>query len=109
MARVLIIADTHCPGMRRGYIDFLKRIADDYAVNRIVHIGDLVDWASISFHEKSPALSNAVKEFQTANDANKTSSPYVVPTPSNEPLPNAAECLDCGEHHVDCSCCPGEG
>ena len=66
MARVLIVADTHCPGMRRGYIDFLKRIADDYSINRVVHIGDLVDWASISFHEKNPALSNAVKEFQTA-------------------------------------------
>ena len=56
MARVLIIADTHCPGMRQGYVDFLKRVADRHAVTRVVHIGDLVDWASISFHEKNPAL-----------------------------------------------------
>ena len=66
MARVLIIGDTHTPGMRCGYVDFLKRIADDYSVNRIVHIGDLVDWASISFHEKSPALRNAAHEFKAA-------------------------------------------
>lgn len=66
MARVLVIGDTHCPGMRRGYVDFLKRVADRYSINRVVHIGDLVDWASISFHEKSPGLSNAVTEFGTA-------------------------------------------
>jgi len=66
MARVLIISDTHCPGMRRGYVDFLKRIADNYSVTRIVHIGDLVDWNSISFHEKHPSLSNAFAEFQKA-------------------------------------------
>lgn len=66
MARVLVIGDTHCPGMRRGYVDFLKRIADSHGVNRVVHIGDLVDWASISFHEKSPALSNASREFEHA-------------------------------------------
>lgn len=66
MARVLVIGDTHCPGMRRGYIDFLKRVADSYSVNRVVHIGDLVDWASISYHEKSPSLSNAVAEYDRA-------------------------------------------
>ena len=66
MARVLIIGDTHCPGMRNGYVDFLQRVADTYDVNRVVHIGDLVDWASISFHEKSPALNNASREFETA-------------------------------------------
>lgn len=66
MARVLVIGDTHCPGMRVGYVDFLKRIADRYGINRVVHIGDLVDWASISYHEKSPALHNASKEFAAA-------------------------------------------
>ncbi len=66
MARVLIIGDTHCPGMRRGYVDFLRQVAERYDVNRVVHAGDLVDWASISFHEKSPALSNATREFELA-------------------------------------------
>lgn len=66
MSRVLIIGDTHAPGMRRGYIEFLKRIADEYAVNRVVHIGDLVDWSSISYFEKSPSLSNATAEYKKA-------------------------------------------
>ncbi|MEZ6064168.1 MAG: metallophosphoesterase [Planctomycetaceae bacterium] len=66
MARVLVIGDTHCPGMRTGYVDFLKRVAADYAVNRVVHIGDLVDWASISYHEKSPGLRNATLEYARA-------------------------------------------
>ncbi len=66
MARVLIIGDTHAPGMRRGYVDFLQRVAERYDTNRVVHIGDLVDWASISFHEKSPAMSNATREFELA-------------------------------------------
>lgn len=66
MARVLIIGDTHCPGMRRGYVDFLKRVADAYSVNRVVHIGDVVDWSSISYHEKSPGLNNATAEYSKA-------------------------------------------
>lgn len=66
MARVLIIADTHCPGMRRGYVDFLKRIADRHAIDRVVHIGDLVDLAALSFHPKHVALRNAVEELRAA-------------------------------------------
>lgn len=66
MARVLIIGDTHCPGMRKGYVDFLKRVADTYAIDRVVHIGDLADWASINYYEKNPRLSNAAREFALA-------------------------------------------
>ncbi len=66
MATVLTIPDTHCPGMRAGFVDFLKKIADRYSPTRIVHIGDLVDWGSISYHEKSPALHNASREFALA-------------------------------------------
>lgn len=66
MSRVLVIGDVHAPGMRKGYVEFLQRVADTHACNRVVCIGDLVDWASISFHEKSPSLSNAGKEFYQA-------------------------------------------
>ncbi|MCA9091337.1 MAG: hypothetical protein KDA90_22200 [Planctomycetaceae bacterium] len=52
--------------MRRGYVDFLKRIADRYAINRVVHIGDLVDLAAMSFHEKHVSLRNAVQEVKAA-------------------------------------------
>ena len=43
MSTVLIIGDTHAPCMRKGYIGFLKRTADEWQPDRIVHIGDLVD------------------------------------------------------------------
>lgn len=66
MARVLIIGDTHAPGMRRGYVGFLQRIADAYSIDRVVHIGDLVDLAAMSFHEKHVSLRNAVDEVRKA-------------------------------------------
>jgi predicted phosphodiesterase len=66
MARVLVIPDTHCPGMRRGYVDFLKRVADRWGIDRAVHIGDLVDLAALSFHEKHPALRNTLSELRAA-------------------------------------------
>ena len=66
MTTVLIIPDTHCPAMRRGFVSFLQRIADRYSPDRIVHIGDLVDWASISYHEKHPGLSDARSEYRKA-------------------------------------------
>lgn len=66
MSTVLIIGDCHCPAMRRGYVAFLKSIADAYGPDRIVHIGDLVDWHSISYHERSPGLSSPLDEFKRA-------------------------------------------
>lgn len=66
MARVLTIGDTHCPGMRKGYVDFLLETAEAWEVDRVVHIGDLVDWAAISYHEKIPGLRGARAEFQAA-------------------------------------------
>lgn len=66
MARVLVIGDCHCPGMRRGYVDFLKRVADRWETDRVVHIGDLVDLAVLSFHEKHLGLRNAFEEIRAA-------------------------------------------
>lgn len=66
MANVLIIGDTHCPGMRRGYVDFCQRIRDRYSCDRVVFIGDVVDYASISFHQKLPGLPSAKDEIKKA-------------------------------------------
>ena len=63
---VLIIGDTHCPAMHPGYIAFLKRIEKKYNCNRVVHIGDLVDWNAISFHEKDPNMPSALDEYKAA-------------------------------------------
>lgn len=66
MARVLIVGDTHAPCMMDGYVDFLCDIRDQWDCDRIVHIGDLVDWASISYHPKAPSLKNSEAEFELA-------------------------------------------
>jgi predicted phosphodiesterase len=66
VANVLVIGDTHCPGMRRGYVDFCQRIRDRYSCDRVVFIGDVVDWAAISFHEKLPGMPGAKSEVSQA-------------------------------------------
>jgi predicted phosphodiesterase len=63
---VLVIGDTHCPAMLEGYITFLKKIQKKHGCVRVVHIGDLVDWNSISFHEKDPSMPSAAEEFSRA-------------------------------------------
>lgn len=66
MASVLVIGDTHCPGMRRGYVEFLQRVADRWGIDRVVHIGDLVDWHAISYHERNPSLPSPSAEYRKA-------------------------------------------
>ena len=54
----LIIGDTHIPYEHLDAWDWLKAIKKKYLNKRslIMHIGDEVDGASISFHEKDPDL-----------------------------------------------------
>lgn len=66
MSTVLIIGDTHAPCMRKGYIGFMKRTADEWQPDRIVHIGDLTDQACYSYHEKDPRLKDPSKERRQA-------------------------------------------
>jgi predicted phosphodiesterase len=63
---VLVIGDTHCPAMLPEYVDFLQDIQESWGCDRVVHIGDLVDWASISYHPKAPSLKNSEAEFEHA-------------------------------------------
>ncbi len=66
MSNVLVIGDTHCPAMLDGYVDFLLGLQEQWDCDRVVHIGDLVDWASISYHPKAPSLKNSEFEFEMA-------------------------------------------
>lgn len=63
---VLVIGDTHAPCMHRDYIKFLKKIQKKHGCGRVVHIGDLVDWNSISFHDSEAFMPNPVDEFKQA-------------------------------------------
>lgn len=66
MATVLVIGDTHCPAMRKGYVRFLQDTSDVWKPDRFVHIGDLVDWHAVSFHERLPSCSSAKEEYRRA-------------------------------------------
>lgn len=66
MARVLVIGDTHCPAMIDGYVDFLKSVKETWDTDTTVHIGDVVDFAAISFHEKNPSLPSVGDEMKIA-------------------------------------------
>ena len=51
---VLIIGDSHLPFEMKGYLNFCAQVRDDYGCLIAIHIGDLVDNHSISYHEKDP-------------------------------------------------------
>ena len=66
MSRVLVIGDTHFPCAVDGYIDFLVDCKKDWQCDRVVHIGDLVDNAALSFHLKKPQHKNPLDEYNKA-------------------------------------------
>jgi predicted phosphodiesterase len=51
---ILVIGDTHLPFEHRYYLDFCVEIKNRVKCARVVHIGDLVDNHSISYHEHDP-------------------------------------------------------
>lgn len=51
---VLVIGDTHLPFERQDYLDFCLKIQRMVKCGTVVHIGDLVDNHSISYHEHDP-------------------------------------------------------
>lgn len=67
MSAVLIIGDTHSPCMHPKYIPFLKKLADHYQPDRVVHIGDVIDYSAISYHQPSRLnLRDPEMEFRKA-------------------------------------------
>ena len=66
MSRVLIIGDTHEPYTLDGYLEFCLDMADQWCVDRVVHIGDLVDHHSLSFHDSEPLIHDVHGEYHSA-------------------------------------------
>jgi hypothetical protein len=78
MNNTLIIADTHLPFTKVSYLPFLRHIHHKYGCNRVVHIGDLVDNHSISFHDHDP---NGLSPEEELKAARKELSRYVKAFP----------------------------
>lgn len=54
MDKVLVIGDTHLPFEKEGYLDFCIGVYHKWGLNKVVHIGDVVDNHAISYHEHDP-------------------------------------------------------
>jgi len=66
MASVLIVGDTHCPGMHEDYPKFLHSVYRAWRCDTVVMIGDVVDFASSTYHEKNPAMPSFMEELKCA-------------------------------------------
>jgi len=64
--RVLAIGDLHCPGMLDEYPAFLKDVYDQWNLNTVVFIGDVIDWHAINFHGKHSETPGVLAEVEAA-------------------------------------------
>ena len=64
--RVLAIGDPHEPVSRKGYLQFNKDLRRKHKCDKIVFIGDLVDWSAISFHAHNPEAPGPMDEYKLA-------------------------------------------
>jgi hypothetical protein len=63
---ILIISDQHIPYHHPDLIKFLKSIKEKYKPDRIINIGDELDYHAISFHDSDPGLMSPSDELKTA-------------------------------------------
>lgn len=62
------MGDTHAPAVHPGYLEHLCRSRDKHQPDWTVHIGDLIDWHAISFHEKSQGTVSVEHERDKAQE-----------------------------------------
>ena len=67
MENILVISDTHLPFEVAGYLDFCLKIKKRCKCKTVVHIGDLVDNHSISYHEHDPDGWSPTDEMKEAD------------------------------------------
>jgi predicted MPP superfamily phosphohydrolase len=65
---VLFISDQHFCYSHKDIFKFLRAIKKKYKPQLIVNLGDEIDNAAISFHEKSPEMLNPSKELEKSID-----------------------------------------
>tara|TARA_R110000744_G_scaffold113959_3_gene213202 strand:+ start:4627 stop:5475 length:849 start_codon:yes stop_codon:yes gene_type:complete len=57
-----IIGDSHLPYEHKDYLQFCIDTFKSYGVNRVIHIGDLIDNHGLSFHDNEPSLLGSTGE-----------------------------------------------
>lgn len=63
---ILVIPDQHFPYNHPDILAFLKAVKKKYRPDKIVNLGDELDYHSISFHDHDPDLLSPSDELQTA-------------------------------------------
>lgn len=66
MSRVLCIGDIHEPVSRKGYMQFCKDLYKEWDCDKVIFIGDIIDWSAISFHASNPEAPGPHDEYKLA-------------------------------------------
>jgi len=66
MENVLVVGDLHCPWERKGYLQFCQDLYYQWNCNKVVFIGDVVDFHAISFHQHEPGSLGPLQEYELA-------------------------------------------
>ena len=74
--RVLVISDMHLPYQHKDAIKFLAEIKKEFKPDRIINIGDLLDFHAISMHTHDPDLASPGHELVAARKYVKELSSY---------------------------------
>lgn len=67
-SRILVISDLHCPYQHRDALAFLQALKAKYNPDRIVCLGDELDYHAMSFHDADPDLDSAGRELQRGRE-----------------------------------------
>lgn len=68
MSRILAIGDVHEPVAHIGYLPFCKDLYEKYNCDKVVFIGDVVDWHAISFHARHPDAPGPKDEWELGKE-----------------------------------------
>jgi len=63
---ILVMSDSHFPYGHPDTYKFYEAIAEEYQPDKVIHIGDEVDYHAISFHDSDPNLLSASAELERA-------------------------------------------
>ena len=66
--KILVISDLHIPYHHKDSFAFLKFIKKEFKPDRIINIGDSLDFHAISFHSHDPDLYSAGHELSKAKE-----------------------------------------
>ena len=64
--RILVISDMHLPYQHKDAIKFLAEIKKEFKPDRVINIGDLLDFHAISMHTHDPDLASPGHELTMA-------------------------------------------